>query len=116
MMFEEVLLDLVDIYFRNCETSIDPGHRRTTAGDAFDVGNVPFERSPSAAESPRSVSCDLANVNKQIAKFLSTIRIVWSSSTMCLTLTSATCRLSYLLKPLTAVEPPPSAAELPAGR
>ena len=47
-VFREVLLDLVGINFRNCGTSIDPGHRRTAAGDVFDVGNVLFERSPSA--------------------------------------------------------------------
>ena len=50
MCFREVLLDLVGINFRNCGMSIDPGHRQATAGDVFDIGNVPFERSPSAAE------------------------------------------------------------------
>ena len=47
-VFREALLDLVGINFRNCGTSIDPGHRRVAAGDVFDVGNVLFERSPSA--------------------------------------------------------------------
>ena len=69
--FREVLLDLVGINFRNCGTSIDPGHRWVDAGYIFDVNNVPFERSPEAAVSRRqlrscrrSVSCDLVNVNK----------------------------------------------------
>ena len=60
----------------------------------------------------RSVSCDLANVNKQIAEFPSTIRVAWSLQTMCLT--SATCRLRDLRKLAAAAEPPRSAAELPS--
>ena len=51
-MFSIGWLDLVGINFRNYRTSIDNGHRRAAAGDVFDVGNVPFERSPSAAEPP----------------------------------------------------------------
>ena len=49
--FFEMLLDLVGINFRICGISIDPGH----PGDVFDVGNVPFERSPEAA-----ISCGAA--------------------------------------------------------
>ena len=41
------MLDLIGINFRNCGISIDPG----IADDVFDVGNVPFERSPEAAVS-----------------------------------------------------------------
>ena len=48
----EVLLDLVGINFRNCRTTIDPGHHRADTGDVFDVGNVPFEQSPSDTELP----------------------------------------------------------------
>ena len=51
MFFREVLLDLAGIHFRNCGTSIDPGHRRAATGDVFNVGNVLFERSPTAAVS-----------------------------------------------------------------
>ena len=50
-VFREVLLDLVGIHFHNCGTPIDPDHRRAAAGDALDVGNVTFERSPSATDS-----------------------------------------------------------------
>ena len=46
--FETFLLDFVGIHFHICEISIDPGH----LGDVFDVGYVPFERSPEAAEPP----------------------------------------------------------------
>ena len=41
------MLDFVGINFRICGISIDPGH----PGDVFDVGYVPFERSPEAARS-----------------------------------------------------------------
>ena len=50
-VFREVLLDLVGINFRNCGTSIGPDLRQAAAGDDFDVGNVPFEWSLSAAVS-----------------------------------------------------------------
>ena len=63
-VFLDVLLDLVGIHFRICGISIDPGH----PGDVIDVGYVPFERSPEAANQSRSrrrsVSCDRVNVNK----------------------------------------------------
>ena len=39
------MLDLVGINFRICRISIDRGY----PGDVFDVGYVPFERSPEAA-------------------------------------------------------------------
>ena len=39
------MLDFVGINFRICGISIDPGH----PGNVFDVGYVPFERSPEAA-------------------------------------------------------------------
>ena len=42
----EVLLDLVGINFRNYGISIDP----VIAGDVSDVGYVPFEQPPEAAE------------------------------------------------------------------
>ena len=104
------MFDLVGINFRNCGTSINPCHRRAATGDTFYVSNMPFERSSSAVVSRRrSISCDLATVNKQIAEFRSTIRVAWSSPTMCLTL--ATCRLSDLRKPPEAAKPPPSAEE-----
>ena len=44
-VFRDVLLDLIGINFSICGISIDPGH----PGDVFDVGYVPFERSPEAA-------------------------------------------------------------------
>ena len=47
-VFRDVLLDFVGINFHKCEISIDPGH----PGDVFDVGYVPFERSPEVAEPP----------------------------------------------------------------
>ena len=53
--FQEVLLDLVSINFRNCGTSIDPGNRLVDTGDVFDVSNVPFQQSSEAA-----VSCGAA--------------------------------------------------------
>ena len=43
----DVLLDFVGINFRICGISIDAGH----PGDVFDVGYMPFERSPEAARS-----------------------------------------------------------------
>ena len=46
-VFRDVLLDFVGMNFRICRISIDPGH----PGDVFDVGYVPFERSPEAARS-----------------------------------------------------------------
>ena len=39
------MLDLVGINFHICEISIDSGH----PGNVYDVGYVPFERSPEAA-------------------------------------------------------------------
>ena len=57
----DVLLDLVGINCCICGISIDPDH----PSDVFDVGYVPFERSPEAAISRRrSVSCNNVNVNK----------------------------------------------------
>ena len=64
-VFKDVLLYLVCINFRICGISIDPGH----PGDVFDVGYVPFERSPKAANcrcrQPRNNSCDRADVNRR---------------------------------------------------
>ena len=39
-IFQEVLLNLVGINFRNYGILIDPGHRRINAGDVFDVDNM----------------------------------------------------------------------------
>ena len=44
----DVLRDLVCINVRICGISIDPGH----PSNVSDVGYVPFERSPEAAELP----------------------------------------------------------------
>ena len=44
-VFRDILLDLVGVHFCICGISIDPGH----PGDVFDVGYMPFERSPEAA-------------------------------------------------------------------
>ena len=44
-VFRDDSLDLIGINFRICGISIDPGH----SGDVFDVGYMPFERSPEAA-------------------------------------------------------------------
>ena len=62
-VFRDVLLDLVGINFRICGISIDPGY----PCDVFDVGYVPFERSPEAAISGGAAAGALVaivNVNK----------------------------------------------------
>ena len=45
-VFREVLLDLVGINFGNCVILIDPYGYLVITSDVFDVGYVPFERSP----------------------------------------------------------------------
>ena len=59
-VFRDVLLDFVGINFRVCRISIDPGH----PSHVFDVGYVPFEPSPEAAEPPPERQYDRVNVNK----------------------------------------------------
>ena len=65
------------------------------AGDVFDVGNVPFERSPEAAISCGAATGALVRSCKckqtYIAEFRSTIRVAWSSPVKFSM--SATCHL-----------------------
>ena len=56
--FRDILLDLVGINFCICGISIDRGH----PGDVFDVGNVPFERSPEVAISRRAAAGALVTI------------------------------------------------------
>ena len=51
-VFRDILLDLIGINFRICRIFIDPSH----LGDVFDVGYVPFKRSPKAAISRRAAT------------------------------------------------------------
>ena len=52
------MLDLVGIHFRICGISIVPGH----PDDVFDVGYVPFERSPEAAISGEAAAGELVAI------------------------------------------------------
>ena len=47
-VFREALRDLVGVNFSNCGISIDPSGYLVIAGDVFDVGYMPLERSPEA--------------------------------------------------------------------
>ena len=64
------MLDFIGINFRICGISIDPGH----PSDVFDVGYVPFERSPEAA-----ISRGAAAKASVAIVFRSTVRVAWSS-------------------------------------